>query len=74
MKWKRDTQYKRKKLRAMSRNLKKCGIMEEWSLDKTLLIEQSWVKSRGVILYWKIIGKRDIDSKKLFELDVKVDW
>ena len=47
-----DVQRKRKKSHAMSRDSKNCEIMERCSIEKTLLIEQYWVKSHDQII-WK---------------------
>ena len=58
----------------MSRDSITCGMVERYSIKRTLLIEQSWVKSRGEVIYERINGKRDIDGKKLFESNVEFEW
>ena len=45
----------------MSRDSKNCRIVEKRSINRTLLIEQCWVKSHDEVMYRKIIGKRDIE-------------
>lgn len=38
-------------------------IVERCSNNKTLLIKQSWVKSRGEVMYWKAIEREGEDDR-----------
>ena len=48
----------------MSYNSKHCEIVKRGLINRTLLIEQCWVKSRAKVVYGKRIGKRDIEKIK----------
>ena len=58
----RDTQHEQKKSHTTSHDLKNRRIVKVNSIDKTLLIEQCWVKSHDEVTCGKIIGYRGIEK------------